>query len=81
MPEDTTPEARAKIIELIRAMTPGKRFTRALELSSFVRSLIIEDIRSQYPEEEPHQIKARLAFRLYGQKLGLEISKFYDKSK
>lgn len=36
---DTSPEARAKQIELLRRMPPGERFRNALELTAFVQRL------------------------------------------
>jgi len=46
---DTTPEAQAKQLEIIRAMTGEQRMTLAYEMSMFTRELAKAGIRSQHP--------------------------------
>ena len=62
---DTTPEARAKQDEIVRAMTGEQRITLAYEMSMFARDLAREGIRLDHPEWTEAQIARellRLAF-------------------
>ena len=47
---DTSPEARAKQDEILRAMSGEQRVTLAYEMSMFVRELMREGIRRDHPD-------------------------------
>lgn len=53
---DTTPEARAKQLEIIRAMSGEQRMTLAYEMSMFTRELAKAGIRSKHPDWSDAQI-------------------------
>jgi hypothetical protein len=62
---DTSPEARAKQDEILRAMSGEQRITLAYEMSMFARDLAREGIRRDHPEWTEAQIARellRLAF-------------------
>jgi len=62
---DTSPEARAKQDEILRAMSGEQRMTLAYEMSMFARDLAREGIRRDHPEWTEAQIARellRLAF-------------------
>jgi len=62
---DTTPEARAKQDEIVRAMSGEQRMTLAYEMSMFARDLAREGIRRDHLEWTEAQIARellRLAF-------------------
>jgi hypothetical protein len=62
---DTSPEARAKQDEILRAMSGEQRITLAYEMSMFARDLAREGIRRDHPEWAEAQIARellRLAF-------------------
>ncbi len=62
---DTSPEARAKQDEILRAMSGEQRMELAYEMSMFARDLAREGIRRDHPEWTEAQIKRellRLAF-------------------
>ena len=62
---DTSPEARAKQDEIVRAMTGEQRMELAYEMSMFVRELAREGIRRDHPEWTERQVARellRLAF-------------------
>ena len=62
---DTSPEARARQDEILRAMSSEQRFTLAYEMSMFARDLAKEGIRRDHPEWTEAQIARellRLAF-------------------
>jgi hypothetical protein len=62
---DTSPAARAKQDEILRAMSGEQRITLAYEMSMFARELMREGIRQDHPEWTEAQIARellRLAF-------------------
>ena len=62
---NTSPEARAKQDEILRAMSGEQRMTLAYEMSMFARDLAREGIRRDHPEWTEAQIARellRLAF-------------------
>ena len=62
---DTSPEARAKQDEIVRAMTGEQRMELAYEMSMFARDLAREGIRRDHPEWTERQVARellRLAF-------------------
>jgi len=62
---DTSPEARAKQDEILRAMSGEQRMTLAYEMSMFVRELMREDIRRDHPEWTEAQITRELLSRAF----------------
>ncbi len=60
---DTTPEARARQEEIIRAMTGEQRIILAYEMSMFARELMKEGIRRDHPNWTEAQV-AREVLRL-----------------
>lgn len=60
---DTTPEARARQDEIIRAMTGEQRIMLAYEMSMFARELMKEGIRRDHPDWTESQI-AREVLRI-----------------
>ncbi len=62
---DTSPEARVKQDEIVRAMSGEQRMTLAYEMSMFVRELMREGILRDHPDWTEAQIARellRLAF-------------------
>ena len=62
---DTTPTARARQVEILRAMTGEQRLLLAFEMSLFARELAKEGIRRDQPEWTEAQVSReilRLAF-------------------
>jgi len=62
---DTSPEARAKQLEIVRAMSGEERMTLAYEMSMFARELAKEGIRRRHPDWSEAQVDRewlRLAF-------------------
>ena len=62
---DTTPEARAKQEEILRAMTGEQRMELAYEMSMFVREIAREGIRRDHPDWTEAQIKRELLRRAF----------------
>ena len=62
---DTTPEARTRQLEILRAMSGEQRITLAYEMSMFMREIAKEGIRRDHPDWTEAQIARellRLAF-------------------
>ena len=62
---DTTPEARAKQEEILRAMTGEQRMMLAYEMSMFVREIMREGIRRDHPDWTEAQIRRELLRRAF----------------
>jgi hypothetical protein len=62
---DTTPEAQARQLEILRAMSGEQRMTLAYEMSMFVRELMKEGIRRDHPDWTEAQIARELLRRAF----------------
>ena len=62
---DTTPEAQARQLEILRAMSGEQRMTLAYEMSMFARDLAREGIRRDHPEWTEAQIARELLRRAF----------------
>jgi hypothetical protein len=62
---DTTPAARAKQEEVLRAMSGEQRIMLAYEMSIFVREIAKEGIRHDHPDWTEAQIKRELLRRAF----------------
>jgi hypothetical protein len=62
---DTSPDARAKQDEILRAMSGEQRMTLAYEMSMFVRELMREGIQRDHPEWTEAQIRRELLRRAF----------------
>lgn len=63
---DTSPQADARYHELLRRMPPESRLEAAMRLSQAVRELALAGIRARHPTADDHELRVRLAVRLYG---------------
>lgn len=62
---DTTPEAQARQLEILRAMSGEQRMMLAYEMSMFVRELMKEGIRRDHPHWTEAQIARELLRRAF----------------
>jgi hypothetical protein len=62
---DTTPEAQARQLEILRAMSGEQLMTLAYEMSMFVRELMKEGIRRDHPDWTEAQIARELLRRAF----------------
>ena len=62
---DTTPEARARQLEILRAISGEQRMMLAYEMSMFVRELMKEGIRRDHPDWTEAQIARELLRRAF----------------
>lgn len=61
---DTTPEAEAVLLELLRHAPVWKRLQMVDQMHETLRLLTIADLRRCYPDADENEIKRRLAARL-----------------
>jgi hypothetical protein len=62
---DTTPEAAARQLAILRSMSGEQRMTLAYEMSMFVRELMREGIQRDYPDWTEAQVKRELLRRAF----------------
>ncbi len=67
--DDTTPEARAVQMRLLREAGPERRLALAMRLTDTVRDLARESIRRQRPGWSELEVNLALAERCYGREL------------
>ena len=65
-PKDTSPEAWKRQLDAYRAMRPGERLRRAVELSEDVKVLARSGIRHAHPDWPESSVETELARRLFG---------------
>ncbi len=66
---DTTPRARQRYIERLRATPPRERLARALRLSEQVREATLADVRRQHPTASEEEVAVAFVRRVYGDRL------------
>ena len=62
---DTSPEARARQVQILRAMSGEDRVQLAYEMSMFMRDLMKEGIRSSHPDWTEAQTARELLRRAF----------------
>jgi len=63
---DSSTRARARQLELFRAMSPQQRLEMALSMSESTRELSLTGLQKLHPHESDLQLRVRLAAFLYG---------------
>lgn len=66
---DTSPRARERYFERLRAASPRERLQRALRLSEQVREATMSDVRRQHPGASEEEIAVAFIRRVYGNEL------------
>ncbi len=70
---DTSAEAEAVQLELLRQMTPQQRIEKMCGLSQQVRQMAFQAIRRQHPEYSEDEVKWTFIALTYGQELSDEV--------
>lgn len=78
--EDTSPEARAVLIESYRTMTPERRLAIALDASDAMRASVRADIATRHPEATDEERRVLFLRRWIGDALTEEIVRWQDTS-
>ncbi len=66
---DTSPEAEAVLIDLLRKMPPWRKLELVAQMNATVRMLALAGLRERYPGDPPEKLKRRLADLLLGPEL------------
>jgi hypothetical protein len=66
MASDTSPQTRERHLQLMRALTPERRFLAATAMSTGVRQLVFAGLRDRYPHANEDELRRRFAARVYG---------------
>jgi len=64
--QDSSPAAKARYYELLRALPPHCRLQAAMGLTRAVRELAMAGIRARFPAATEQELRVRLTVRLYG---------------
>ena len=73
---DTSADAEAVQLELIRAMTPNERVRRSLGLTSQMLRFAKESIRREYPQMNEEKVGLEFIRLHYGESLAGEVARF-----
>lgn len=71
--QDTHGRALDRYHELLRAQAPHERLAQAMALSKMTRELAVEGIRRRFPDADEHELRVRLAVRLYGRESAVRL--------
>ncbi len=70
---DTSPEAEAVLIELLRQAPPWRKLHMVSQLNQTVRTLALSGLRQRYPEATSQELRRRLADLLLGPELAARV--------
>lgn len=73
--DDTSPQAAARYLELLRATPPERRLQIAAGLSVATKRLAIAGIRERHPEADEAELRRQLARLLYGEEAAERIAR------
>ena len=66
---DTSPEARAVQLELLRRMSPDERLEKTFSLSNGLRRMAMDAIRRRHPDFDEEQVRIKFIELTYGKDL------------
>jgi hypothetical protein len=69
MMTDTTPEADAVLLQLLRQTPVWRKLQLMSQLNDMARTLALSGLREQYPQATEAELQRLLAARLLGEKL------------
>ncbi|MFZ5441388.1 MAG: hypothetical protein ACOZQL_15375 [Myxococcota bacterium] len=64
---DTSPRARERYLERLRATPPNQKLARAFALSNRVRAATMTDVRRQHPTASDDELAVAFIRRVYGE--------------
>ena len=67
--DDTRPEARAVLIDLLRQAPPWKKLRMVCQLNARMKHLALTGLRQRHPAASEEEIQRRLADLLLGEKV------------
>jgi hypothetical protein len=70
---DTTPEAEAVLIDLLRQAPPWRKLEMMRQLNQTVRTVALSGLRHRHPNAGEAELRRRLAGMLLGPALALQV--------
>jgi hypothetical protein len=70
---DTTPEAEAVLVQLLRAKSPAEKVKIVCDLNETVRLLAMSGLRKRYPESSETALKRLYASLVLGDELAEKV--------
>jgi hypothetical protein len=70
---DTSPEAEAKLIELIRAAPSWRKFEMMTQLNTRMKMLLLAGLKQRHPNADDRELRRRMADLLLGQELAQTV--------
>ena len=70
---DTSPEAYAVQLELMRQMSPAERLRKTFSLSEQVRQMAMDAIRRRHPDWDDGAVRLKFIELTYGKKLSDDV--------
>jgi hypothetical protein len=73
MMRDTTPEANAVLLRLLRQAPVWRKLQLVSQLNDMARNLALSSLRTQYPQATETELQRLLAARLLGEELATSV--------
>ena len=73
IPEDTSPEANAVLLALLRQAPVWRKLQLMEQLNTMLRTLALNGLRQQYPHSDGSQLRRLLAERILGRELAATV--------
>jgi hypothetical protein len=70
---DTSPEANAFQLQLLRQASPARKLEMVAQMNATVRTLALAGLRSRYPNDPPEILHRRLADQILGAEMALKV--------
>lgn len=78
---DTSAEAEAVQLDLLRRMTPQQRIEKMCDLSQSVRHMALQAIRRRHPEYSEADVRLKFIALTYGQALADDLQRWQQETK
>jgi len=67
VPNDTDPEVQQNLYLLLSTLSPEERLARMLNLCTFGRKMMLEDIKQKNPQASDRELRRLFGVRLWGE--------------
>jgi hypothetical protein len=78
---DTSPDAYAVQLQLLREMTPHERLGKALAWSRQVKQMAMDAIRRRHPEFDDGEVRLKFIELTYGKSLADDVRRHQERGK
>jgi len=75
---DTSPEAYAAQLDLLRQMSPIERLRKTFALSRQVKRMSMDAIRRRHPEFDEDEIRVRFIELTYGKAIAADVARWQE---